>query len=537
MKNLWSDMPAGVLIALLAVLTLTLRGFMPYDETRYIAVAWEMWQSHDWLIPTINGNVYADKPPLLFWLVNLGWHLSGVNAWWPRSLPLIFALLNIFLARQIACNLWPERAGLRQAVPLMLMSVPVWFAYTTPFMFDMAQTFFVLSAVLGLTMYRENNFIGFIMFGVATGLGMLLKGPVIFAYVLPLAVTIPFWHEHYAPEHRFFLWKGISIGLLIGFGIFATWLVPVIQTLGVEQVRALFLHQTADRMLHGSAHARPIWWYLPFLPLMFFPWVCKVSFWKSFHTGQDRTERKKRLFLLLWIIPSFIFLAAINAKQLHYLLPLLPPLVIGMAVLLTDQRNGVNPMDNNIAGFMLILSGLVFYLYRALTHHAHNAWIDQISPLFPVIAIIAGLLVICIKSEDQYHSIKILAFGTLVILYTAYTALLTAPRPFAGIDAFSQMLATLQKNNVPLAHLGSHREQFTFPGRLTRPLDKVTSTGIRQWAAAHPDGYVITLLDKSDLQKKINTVYSQPYRFRQNLVLITSQDILNGTYAFKSSTE
>ena len=168
---------------------------MPYDETRYIAVAWEMWREQHWLIPTINGNLYADKPPLLFWLVQLGWYLFGVNDWWPRSIPLIFALLNIFFTRFIACRIWPDRTGLREAVPMVLLCLPVWFVYVTPFMFDMLQTFFVLCAVTGLVLYRDKHMAGFIICGIAIGLGILLKGPVILVYVLPLAVTIPLWNE------------------------------------------------------------------------------------------------------------------------------------------------------------------------------------------------------------------------------------------------------------------------------------------------------------------------------------------------------
>jgi len=505
---------------------------MPYDETRYISVAWEMWRDNHWLIPVINGELYADKPPLLFWLVHAGWFVFGVNEWWPRSLPFIFALLNIFLAQHIACRLWPDNAGLRQAVPLVFMSLPVWFAYATPFMFDMLQTFFVLTAVFGLTLYRHRHMTGFIIFGVAAGLGMLLKGPVIFAYTLPLALTIPVWNERYLPGNKFFLASGIITGLFISFMIFAAWLIPVIHTLGMDQVRAAFLHQTADRMADVSAHTRPVWWYLPFLPLIFFPWAYRLSFWSSLLTRSNRAEQKQWLFLLLWIVPAFLFLSVIATKKLHYLLPLLPPLVIGITRLLTDRDNTVHSSDNRLAGYIFILCGLGFYLYRMFTAHTYNQWIDQISPMLPIVAVAAGLLVICTRPRDQYHAIKIMAFGTFVFLYAAYTALLLAPRPFARIDEISHMLASLQKKNVPVGHLGSHREQFEFTGRLTKSLDDIDATGLNNWTKLHPDGYIITEIYESKMPKGLHPVYMQAYRFRQNLVLISSRDILDGKYTF-----
>ncbi len=46
---------------------------LPIDETRYLTVAWEMRQSGHWLLPTLNGEPYSHKPPLLIWLINLAW--------------------------------------------------------------------------------------------------------------------------------------------------------------------------------------------------------------------------------------------------------------------------------------------------------------------------------------------------------------------------------------------------------------------------------------------------------------------------------
>jgi len=45
---------------------------LPIDETRYLAVAWEMRQTGEFLVPHLNGALYSQKPPLLFWLINAG---------------------------------------------------------------------------------------------------------------------------------------------------------------------------------------------------------------------------------------------------------------------------------------------------------------------------------------------------------------------------------------------------------------------------------------------------------------------------------
>ena len=59
--------------AAVALAGVLLRPALPIDETRYLAVAWEMWARGDWLVPTKNFALYTHKPPLLFWTMNLVW--------------------------------------------------------------------------------------------------------------------------------------------------------------------------------------------------------------------------------------------------------------------------------------------------------------------------------------------------------------------------------------------------------------------------------------------------------------------------------
>ena len=53
-------------LALVCIAGVLLRPLAPIDETRYLAVAWEMWLSGDYFVPTRNFELYTHKPPLLF---------------------------------------------------------------------------------------------------------------------------------------------------------------------------------------------------------------------------------------------------------------------------------------------------------------------------------------------------------------------------------------------------------------------------------------------------------------------------------------
>jgi 4-amino-4-deoxy-L-arabinose transferase-like glycosyltransferase len=78
---------------------------IPNDETRYLTAAWEMFNSGQWLVPTVNGTWYSDKSPLLFWLIAGGWKLVGVHTWVARVEALIIALVMLLTLRRLVARL------------------------------------------------------------------------------------------------------------------------------------------------------------------------------------------------------------------------------------------------------------------------------------------------------------------------------------------------------------------------------------------------------------------------------------------------
>ena len=105
----WLGLVAVWLVVLLTAL-LT-RPLVPVDETRYAAVAWEMWQRGDFLVPYLNGEPYSHKPPMLFWLMHLGWAAFGINDWWPRLVAPLSGFAGPLGPRAHAARPVPRSAG------------------------------------------------------------------------------------------------------------------------------------------------------------------------------------------------------------------------------------------------------------------------------------------------------------------------------------------------------------------------------------------------------------------------------------------
>ncbi|HRO14132.1 MAG TPA: hypothetical protein PLL33_03645, partial [Paracoccus sp. (in: a-proteobacteria)] len=107
-------------LAAVAVAGVLLRPALPIDETRYLAVAWEMWTRGDWLVPTKNFEPYTHKPPLLFWTISLVWSLTGVSETAARLVGPGYAALALVLTGRLARQLWPDLPGMSGRAMLAL---------------------------------------------------------------------------------------------------------------------------------------------------------------------------------------------------------------------------------------------------------------------------------------------------------------------------------------------------------------------------------------------------------------------------------
>ena len=81
------------------------------DEAKNAEAAREMFVNNDWLVPTFNGELRTDKPPLHYWFMMISYKIFGVSAFSARFFSAVFGVLTIlstfhytkkFLNRKIA---------------------------------------------------------------------------------------------------------------------------------------------------------------------------------------------------------------------------------------------------------------------------------------------------------------------------------------------------------------------------------------------------------------------------------------------------
>ena len=171
---------------------LALRPLLPVDETRYLAVALEMWQRGDFLVPWRNGVPYHHKPPLLFWSIHAGWAVLGVGEAWARMVAPLFGLASLAACVALARLLHPGRPAVAAMAPLALMAFSYFALFGTLTFFDTLVTFFALVGWIGMVLAaRGQEARGWTLVALALGLGILAKGPVQLLHLLPVALLAP----------------------------------------------------------------------------------------------------------------------------------------------------------------------------------------------------------------------------------------------------------------------------------------------------------------------------------------------------------
>lgn len=68
---------------------------LSHNEARRLVVVQEMPARHSWLLPTKNGLIYLEKPPLFYWAGGLIGMLTGICPVWVLRLPSALSALGI----------------------------------------------------------------------------------------------------------------------------------------------------------------------------------------------------------------------------------------------------------------------------------------------------------------------------------------------------------------------------------------------------------------------------------------------------------
>jgi 4-amino-4-deoxy-L-arabinose transferase-like glycosyltransferase len=503
----------GMLWLVVVVTALFTRPLLPVDETRYASVAWEMWARGDFLVPYLNGEPYSHKPPLFFWLIHAGWWLFGVSEWVLRAVSPLLAIGTLLAATHLSRRLWPEDSEAARMAPWVLFSCVCLTVFCSWVQFDLLLTLCALLALSGVVSAARGSGSGWLLTGIALGCGILAKGPVILVHVLPAVLLAPVWKRS-APTGSWWHWyTGMALSVLLAAGIALGWALPAAAAGGEAYREALLWGQTADRMVQSFAHAHPVWWYVPWLPVLVAPWSLLPWLWSAVWRSRPLQDEGMR-FCLAWLFGGFVVLSLVSGKQLKYLLPLLPAITLLLGRVLSRMEDTPVRQRLWLPAAALLVTGLACMVLPFVLDRP--AWISTIHPVW------GGLLVVMAIATAWLRPVRIARYPLLLTLLSVgmvtvlQLGILPAAAPAYDLRAISRLIAQAQAEGREVAVADPYHGQFGFYGRLVRPLEQLDDATVQAWAKRHPQGYLVSIVKRPD--QFADAVYTQPYRSKYLII-------------------
>lgn len=472
-------------LAVLLVAFVALRPPLPIDETRYLDVAWEMWLSGDHFHLTRNFESYAHKPPLLFWLINLVWSVTGVHELPARLVGPAFAVALAFATARLGRRLWPDDAGIELRAVLVLAGFTVFLVYASATMFD---TMLALAVVLGagvLWRIGQGGARGrdWLAFGAALAFGTYAKGPVIFVHLMPIFLAMPLWAP--APPRARDRLKGFGAALAFGLALVALWLVPAVVRGSAAYRQELLWTQSAARVAGGLAHDRPIWFLPVLLPMLLFPWGWSWRLWRGLARAAQGDGAARMV--AIWAVAALVLFSLISGKQAHYLMPEFPAMALLFARGLARTAEG---RGGSAASLLPVALGLAALAFGAGLIPVTEDFAD-LAPGWAVAAVgMLGLALGVAVWRLPFRAGHVLAG---VGLATLAHVLIPATVLYAGHDAGAVAARLAPAADRGLAVSGvTYNAEFNFAARLTRPVAVPASPAdLAAWSKAHPGGLVL----------------------------------------------
>jgi 4-amino-4-deoxy-L-arabinose transferase-like glycosyltransferase len=430
-------------------------GLIDETEPKFAEAARQILVRNDWITPYFNEETRFDKPPLVYWLMAIGYQLLGVNEWAVRLPSALSALglmgLLFYTLRRSSGD--HTRLGRTSAQPQPAR----WFcAFLGAAIFalnphslvwgrtgvsDMLLTGCVGSALLAFFWgYVTRSQVWYLAFYVLTALAVLTKGPV--GFVLP-AIAIGLFLLYLGEFWQVVREMGLGWGLLIVAEIIVPWYVLVIVANGDAFINSFFGYHNLQRFTQVvNGHDAPWYFYFAIVFLCFAPWsaylpiaIARLRFWQPSVWKSQPREARLGLFALCWFIGILGFFCVSVTKLPSYVLPLIPAAAILVALLLTAdfclsvpntkflRLNAVCRWLN--VGMFLLLAVAFFTLPGWLGYDPAAPDLDEVLPktgLLVVAAIvwfgatIAGEWLLWGKQGRWMWSVNVVAFCAFLIL-------------------------------------------------------------------------------------------------------------------------
>lgn len=483
---------------LIVVAGLLSRNAWPADETRYLALAWDLLQRDAWLLPHLNGEPYLSQPPLGLWLIRASWNLAGFSDAWPVLLSGLAGLFSLFVTRSFSRQLWPDQREVIRYVPLFLLGTGLWAMFQTLTLSDLLVVGFTSLSLLITHKVVTGSVLAGLFLGPVMALAMLSGGPVTLVYMLPVMLLAPMW----ASRNKSQSWSGwygvFALGVAIAIGVWVMWIVAAGEQASLEWQQAV-IAGSSMQSLSMFYEQGSWWWYLYLIPLVFFPWsVWPLGWMRLWHVRSEKLDGGI-VMCMIWGIPAIVLLSLLPVRQPQLLLPLFPAYAMVLVRLLMHEDLRTQGEDSFFAGVTLpvIAIGALLAILPGLPRVPFlPQFLWEISPFIGVAIAALGIAFSWAQAMNIGKRIGTIAVTTMFVVVAGnFIAGYQFDERYHSDELFN-LLYLAEQEEKAIAQVGPYQGEFHYHARLRNPVSVLSKDDLLKWVANNPEGLILTYSDR-----------------------------------------
>ena len=325
--------PSILFIVCLFVYFLSLGSYplMDVDETRYVSMARDMFNTKDFMTLYLNGEYFFEKPPLYFWLECFSFKIFGhINEFTARFPVALLGMLSTFAVYFTGKKIVNQKFGFISA---LILTTTVEFAILARYaILDIVVTsligFSVLAGFLTQFVQDKNKKYFWWLFYLFSGLAVLAKGVpgIVIPFGVMFCVTLfnKTFKQNFRPQY-------ILPGIILFLLIVLPWHIIMFQTHDPLFFNEYIMKHHINRFFSSSEIARkqPFWFYfvtilwgaMPYVLSLIAVGVAKLKNWVKPDFTQMTDEKKFLWFNIIGFCFTLLFFSSSSTKLVTYILP------------------------------------------------------------------------------------------------------------------------------------------------------------------------------------------------------------------------
>ncbi|KHE91226.1 MAG: glycosyltransferase family 39 protein [Candidatus Scalindua rubra] len=437
----------GLLVYFVNIGTLPLS----HSEGRWGEIAREMELADNWITPTINGQIYWDKPVLSYWAILGVKRIIGsqqLNEWIIRFPTVLASFLIPFLIYKLVSLFLDCGIGLTSAL-VTLTSFQMYHIGRVASSDMLSLLLFLIILWIYFKNAHENQVFWWLLVGFTIGINCHIKGLI---GGLPLLVIL--CHRVFSIGLKSLSWRflfhitaGAAMAGATYFGLWFWILGDILNTIngiyiylvtgsdnGLPLPLRMVIQENLKRVAVPLDHKNPPWIYLEAPFTFLFPWSiflpgALITWWR------DIKIKHKREPFGIWFFSLLIFFSLMSSRREYYLLPAIPAAAVLIAnhihllircgetaeISVNSRKRGVFIYGLLLTCLVFILGALIIFVSGSVPERLNSAY------LYPsgVVAFVIGGVLLVVATKKRFSAI--INVFTAFLIFLIITVNLSLP--------------------------------------------------------------------------------------------------------------